>query len=410
MRVRVIRRHTTFCVLLDRPVTYDGRVQRTVRTLSTLGQVLLVTSGGSERDQELFDNRVEVRPTVRPIPSGLRKFVLLHRQNDQLLDAVLSDDRRFDVVWANDYSTIHPAREIARKTGAKLVYESHEIWLETVNQFFPSGAALPRALAFRAIIGICRAIGARKEPKMTADADVLITANESYRAVLQKRLGRDDIAVVLNCPELGDLGVSDRIRDETGLAPSDRVVLYQGVMNAGRGLRELVLSAGQFPHEVRLVMLGHGVLESSLRRLVQESGLTDRVLMLGSVPHADLPHWTASADLGVLILDPINLSKRLSLANKIFEYMAAGIPILTTDLPENRRIIEECECGWLVRDRDPETLAQTVARILEDPAEMKRRGTNGRRWFEQRYNWERESTELLAAVRGLVPGAERVHA
>jgi hypothetical protein len=285
----------SFCVLLDAPVTHNGRVQRSVRALSRVGRVLLVTSGGSERDQELFDDRVEVRPTTRPTLSGVRKWLLLHRQNDQLADAALASDRDFDVVWANDYSTLVPARRIARENGAKLLYDSHEIWLETVNQFFPREAPLPKALAFRMIVGLCRAIGNREEPKLVEDVDVLITANESYAAVLRERFGRDDVGVVLNCPELTELQASDRIRREIGLAPTDRIVLYQGMMNAGRALPELIMSARHFPDGVRLVMLGHGTLEGSLRTTVHAAGLENRVFLRGVVPQAELHQWPTSA-------------------------------------------------------------------------------------------------------------------
>ena len=391
-----------FCILLDGPVTYNGRVQRTAGVLSRFGSVVLVTSGGSQSDQELFGDGVEVRTTVRPAPTGLRKFVLLHRQNDHLAEAALAGAPDYDLIWANDYSTLYPARQIAQATGAKLVYDSHEIWLETVNQFFPSDAPQPKALAFRAIVAACRAIGNREEPRLARDADAIVTANESYAAVLRKRLSRD-VGVLLNTPGLTPREPSDRIRRELGLAPGDRIVLYQGIMNAGRGRPERAASARDYPDGVRLVLVGHGVLEQSLRKAVRDGDLEDRVFMAGSVAQAELHEWTASADLGVLILDPINESKRLSLANKIFEYMAAGVPILTTDLPENRRIVEQCDCGWLIPEREPAAIAGHVRRILEDPDEMKRRGRNGRHWFEERYNWEIESQQVVDVVERLLP-------
>jgi glycosyltransferase involved in cell wall biosynthesis len=394
----------SICVLDDGPVTHDGRVQRTVRTLSEVGRVLLLTCGGSERDQELFGENVQVRPTTRPDLAGLPKYLLLHRQCDHLADAALAQGRGFDIVWANDYSTLAPAGRIARESGAKLVYDSHDLWLATVNQFFPINDPFPRGPAFRAIVGLCRAFGYWNEPRMARDADLVVTANESFAEVLHKRLGRDDVIVMLNCPELAGLDVSDRIRTELGFAETDAVVLYQGMMNPGRGLPELVKSARDLPDGVRIVMLGHGPIEGDLRRTVESEGLQSRVFMPGTVPQGELHSWTASADLGVLILDPINLSKRLALANKIFEYMAAGIPILTTDLPENRRILDQCDCGWLVTDWAPSALARHIATILEDPDEMRRRGANGRSWFEERFNWEHESRRLLEAVEVLLPG------
>lgn len=390
------------CILLAGPVTHDGRVQRIARTLGDLGPVLLVTAGGSQGDQELFPDRVEVRPTARQPVWGARRWFLLHRQYDHLAKAALREGRAFQLVWANDYSTLFPAIEIARAVGARVVYDSHEIWLETVNQFFPTDVSPFKKLAFRVIIGICRAIGKVEEPRLAAGADAILTVNESCAGVLSKRLRRPQVGVVLNCPERTALRFSDRIRRELELDGDDRIVLYQGNMNAGRGLHELVASAVAFPPGVRLLMLGDGMLKPSLLRAVGDAGLEDRVFMRDPVPHAELPEWTASADLGVLILDPINLSKRLALANKVFEYMAAGIPMLATDLPENRRIVEQCDCGWLISGTAPSAIAAKIADILASPEEMKRRGANGRRWFEQRYNWGVESEHVLAMVRGLM--------
>jgi glycosyltransferase involved in cell wall biosynthesis len=393
----------SFCVLLAGPVSHDGRVQRTVRTLSGLGRVLLVTVGGSEGDQELFDERVEVFSAPQPRLSGPRRWFLLHRQHDQLADVALADGRGFDLVWSNDYPTLWPAVRIARATGAKLVYDSHELWLDTVNQFFPADARLPRRLAFKLIVAVCRAIGGREEPKLARHADAVLTVNESVAAVLSKRLHRPEIGVVLNCPERDGLRPSERISTALGLPAGARIVLYQGNMNPGRGLPELVASARDFPDGVRLVLLGGGVLEASLRRAVKDAGLERRVSLAGFVPKAELHDWTQSADIGVLILEPLNLSKRLALANKIFEYMAAGIPILATDLPENRRIITECDCGWLITDSSPAELARHISRILAQPEEIRRRGENGRRWVEKRYCWEIESGEVVAVIDRLTP-------
>jgi glycosyltransferase involved in cell wall biosynthesis len=360
--------------------------------------VLLVTSEGPERVKDLFGERVDVRPTVRPTTRWLRKWFLLHRHYDQLAEAAIADGRSFDLVWANDYPTLFSGVRIARATDAKLIYDTHEIWLATVNQFFPRDVGRLKQVAFRLIVAICRAIGSRQEQKLAQHADAVITANESFAEVFRTRLGRPDVTVVLNCPERSDLLPSDRIRQELEVAPEDRIILYQGLMNPGRGLHELVASARDFPDRTRLVLLGHGMLEPALRRAARDNRVEDRVFFLGPVPQDELHQWTASADLGVLILDPINLSKRLALANKVFEYMAAGIPILATDLPENRRIIERCDCGWLITDWRPETLARHITRILTDPEEMGRRGKNGRHWFESRYNWSVERPRLVAAV------------
>ena len=74
----------------------------------------------------------------------------------------------------------------------------------------------------------------------------------------------------------------------------------------------------------------------------------------------------------------------------------------------NRRIIERCDCGWLVTSWTPPALAEHIARIFAQPEEMKRRGENGRRWFETRYNWEIESAQAVAMVERVITPTEVV--
>jgi len=237
---------------------------------------------------------------------------------------------------------------------------------------------------------------------MAARADAIVTASESYVEVLSRRFHGASVSVVLNTPALSPPMTSDRIQRELGLTDDTRTVLYQGIMNAGRGLHQLVESAAYLSGAVRLVMIGDGMLLPSLRRLVADHDLDQRVSFVGLVPQAELHEWTSSSDIGVLILEPINLSKRLASANKIFEYMAAGVPILATDLPENRRVISACDCGWLISEDTPEEIAAAISRILADPEEMKRRGRNGRQWAERRYNWGVESQSVVDVIERLV--------
>ena len=112
-------------------------------------------------------------------------------------------------------------------------------------------------------------------------------------------------------------------------------------------------------------MLGDGLALESFRARVR-SGEWQRVYFPGKVPLAELPSYTASADLGVVLIEDISLSHRLSLPNKLFEYMHAGIPILGADLPEIGRIIRETKTGEVCDPNDPQAIATAIKRLLSD--------------------------------------------
>ncbi len=389
------------CVLLNGPVGLDARVTRFVRTASRIAKVSLFCEQGRFEGAGLFDERVILRALDPALfqPRGLRRYLLLHRHFDAFVKAALDTGDSYDLVYANDYPTLSPAARIARARGARLAYDSHEIYLATVNQFYPSVARFPKSFIFSLLVDLARRIGGRHEQRLIREVDLFVTTNESYASYFRSTYGREQVDVIRNCPEtVKSVPSRNRIRDALGLSPGDRVVLYQGMMNSGRGLSQLVLSAEHLDERMRIILLGDGPLRETLLTLVRDRNLSERVRFLDAVPQEHLVAWTAGGDLGMLVLEAINESKRLASANKLFEYMAAGIPMLVSDLPENRRVVDECDSGFLLPDTSPEAIAASIMAVFQDPDEMRRRGENGRRAHLQRYNWEVEKVRLLALL------------
>jgi glycosyltransferase involved in cell wall biosynthesis len=391
-------------VLLGGEVSHDSRVIRAVRTASRLAHVTLVCVQGREDDRALFGDGVELRALspVRVQSRGIRRHLLLHRYFDAFVPAAQEGGDRYDVVWANDFPTLVPAFEIAQASGARLLYDSHEIYLETVNQFYPPCARFPRSVAFRLLTAAARRIGQPWERRLAQAVDLFLTTNESYAAHFRRAYGLDRVEVVRNYPARVISLAGPGVREALSIPPAGRIVLYEGMMNHGRGLSQLVLAAEHFPPGVTLALLGFGPLEADLRALARARRLSDRVRFLPPVPPDRLVPFIASADLGVLVLDPVNESKRLASANKLFEYMAAGLPLLLTDLPENRRIVAECDSGTLLAGRTPEAIATGVTEALRDERELGRHGENGRRAHLKQYNWEVEGERLRELLEGLL--------
>jgi len=388
-----------YLVLLGGAITHDGRVIRSVRSVSRIATVDLICLDPMPGDADLFDERVTIHglPGYDYRPVGMKNRIDVTRRFDGFVGKARSIGGAWDAVHANDLPTLRPAAAIARESGAKLVYDSHELYLETVNQFYRPRGAIKRALT-PLTVWLARTLGRRAERRLLDRVDLFVTTNESYAGWFRATYGEREILVVMNCPPRTDAEPVATFRRELGLAPDDRIVLYQGVLGPGRGLTSLVRSAAGYDDGIRLVMVGRGPLESRLRLFGSAKDLEDRVVFTGMVPYDDLQPMTAAADLGVLILDPMNRSKELASANKIFEYMAAGIPVLATDFPENRRILDDADAGYLVTERDSSGIARAVNGIFADPDEMARRGENGRRAHRDRYNWEREEGRLLASI------------
>ncbi len=88
---------------------------------------------------------------------------------------------------------------------------------------------------------------------------------------------------------------------------------------------------------------------------------------------------------------------------KLFEYMAAGMAVVSSDIPLWRETVEETGCGLCADPKDIDAVTRAVRYLAEHPDEARRMGESGRRWAEKKYNWAREEAKLLALYRELIP-------
>ena len=185
---------------------------------------------------------------------------------------------------------------------------------------------------------------------------------------------------------------------------SGLVLLYQGALNAGRGI-ETLLEAMQHLDNVQLWLAGEGDLSDALRRQAVELGLENKVRFLGYVKPDDLKTLTAQAWLGLNLLENRGLSYYYSLANKFFDCVQAEVPVLTMNFPEYRALNAEHEVAVLLDELSPEAVAGAVRQLLDDPAAYQRLQANCRAAREV-WNWEREQEVLLKVWKEVIENGE----
>ena len=126
-------------------------------------------------------------------------------------------------------------------------------------------------------------------------------------------------------------------------------------------------------------------------------GAADRLHVLAPVAPDEVIAYAASADIGVSPIVPSCLNYRYSLPNKLFQYMAAGIPVVASDLPQVREVVEGARCGLVVDTTRPEAIADAIERLAGDPRASRAMGRRGRAAVEDRYNWSGRAAVLLRA-------------
>ncbi|WP_081621792.1 glycosyltransferase family 4 protein [Thioalkalivibrio sp. ALE11] len=277
---------------------------------------------------------------------------------------------RPDVVHAHDVNTLPTAWLAARLSRARLVYDAHEI--STSREGYQS---------FRRLV-------ASVERFVMPRADGTITTTDRRAAFFARAYGVPRPLVLQNRPRKQTVTGGTRIRDELGLDQPRPVVLYQGGLQPGRGLDRIVDAAARVP-EAWFVFIGGGRMAPQLEEQVRTLGLQDRVRFIPTVSLEDMPSYTASADIGVQAIENTCLNHSTTDSNKLFEYVAAGLPVVASNFPEIRKIVREHDIGLLVPSDDTDALADAIGRLAGDAALRARYADNAGRaaavltWEEQ---------------------------
>jgi glycosyltransferase involved in cell wall biosynthesis len=289
-----------------------------------------------------------------------------------------------DVYHGMAYMGIPVALSLRRGRPAAVVYDARDIYLEARNL-----ARLP---------GPARWAMARVERRWAHRATRVVTTNDAYADVLATRLDVPRPLVVMNCSMryVRPDPRARRFHDRLGLAVDRRVVLYHGGLFPERGIEQLFDAIESVPN-AELVLMGYGVLEDALRTRIAASDGTSRVHLLPAVPPEELHDWVAAADVVAMPIQPTTLNHRLTTPNKLFEAMAAGVPVVASDLPGMASIVTETGCGVLCDPVDPASIAAAIRSVIDAPADVRQAmAERAARAADETYNWEAQVEALLA--------------
>lgn len=259
-----------------------------------------------------------------------------------------------DVVMAIDLPMLPIAASHARACRAKLVYDSHELYSE---QEFSARERL-----------IWTAI----EAKFIHQCDAVITVNPSIARALAHRYDIQRVHVLYNAMDAPCARQQGPLLHQSLRLSKDRkILLFQGGLSSGRHLDVLVRAMKRIKHEhVDLVFLGDGPLKVLLTRLVQSLALENRVYFHPAVPQAKLLAYTQSADAGIIPYQATCLNNYYCTPNKLFEFIAAGLPILGSDLPELHQIILNHDLGLIGNMGSVPLLAQWIDALFQDEGRL----------------------------------------
>ncbi len=275
----------------------------------------------------------------------------------------------FDVVHCHDLDTLQPGVKMKKKLGVKLVYDAHEIFGLMIRK------DRSEALAQGAL---------QLEKVLASNADHIITTSRPFYEHLDKVTDRP-LTIVMNCKPLPS---------EEYEPPSNDVITfsYIGLLHESRMFPELVDIFGKMD-KVRFRIAGKK--ENLYEEVKERSSDYPNVEFLGSIPYSEVLDETTRADVVVCPIDPKDPNSSLALANKQFEAMVCGRPIIVSDDTHAGEVTREWECG-LVVEHTPEDIEEAVERLRDDDELREELGKNAFSAAVEKFNWEHEKSKLIS--------------
>ena len=381
-RTRKIR----VCMHVLTTARLDPRVLREAVALADAGYAVTIVD--VERDPKRPKREVLQGVTLKHIMmpsrfkrSGFRPAYLVKIANMLIWGALSVITTPADVYHAHDDNALLACYLAARLRWKKLIFDAHELPL-----------VQPHHTRWKRLSAVAR-WGLRL---MTPRCAGIITVSPPIADEFHRRYGGPPVTLVRNIPPFTPPQTSDRLREMLRLDSSIKIALYQGGIQENRRLDLLVNAAHFLNPGNHIIMMGNGESTEKLKAMTVADGVADRVHIIPAVPYEELVATTASADVGLIVLDgSYSLNQKWCLPNKLFECLMAGIPVISSQLDAVAELIHAYGVGVIVPSLAPEVVGRAINDVLADDAGRESMRRHALAAARQTFNWEAERYRLL---------------
>lgn len=350
-------------------LNYDQRMIRICSALSHAGYDVTLIGFKRKNSKALIERPFK----QKRIPIIAEKGKLLYIDYWIKLFFVLLFTK-VDIICAIDLDTILPVYYTSKIRSKKRVYDAHELFTE-----------LKEVISRPAIHKMWLWIEQHTVPHFP----IGYTIGACYAAEFKRKYGVH-YGIVRNATFLRPLTI---------LPKTEKYILYQGAVNVGRRFEQLI-PAMQWV-DIPLIVCGAGNFFEETKALVAQYHLEDKVIFKGYVAPEALRQYTLGAYIGITLFEDTSLSNRLSMANRFFDYMHAGVPQLCNQYPEYEKVNERFEIASLISEPSAQNIAAAINELLQDEVKYKRLSDNCLA-ARAEYCWQEEEKTLLKTYASLV--------
>lgn len=276
-----------------------------------------------------------------------------------------------------------PAWLAARLTGGRFVYDAHELELDRADRL--------------QTVGWLYALVRFWVRFLLRRADAVICASEERADIMSADYGvRERPTPIINVTPRGGIppGPPAHLPPGTDFPAAAVRIVYQGGLTRGRGLANVVDALTHLPENHVLIVVGDGADREAVTERIAAAGLSARVALTGRVPADHVVSYMELGDVGVVIYQNTCRNNYYCAPNKLYDYCAVGVPVIGSDVPGVRGVIDRFDVGELFDPTDPRSIADAVRRLFADPELYARRRATAARLKEE-LNWEQQQDKLL---------------
>lgn len=268
-------------------------------------------------------------------------------------------------------------------TKGKVIYDVHEDYPNSILYKYWIPFHLRKAVSY--IFNII-------EKAIAYSLDLIIVVNNDMADKFRKGA----------CITIWNYSILEIAESECEYNSCSPTLIYVGGLSEERGISEIVQAMDflDTSRSVKLILCGEFGTQSYRRKVTGLWGYK-KVEYLGYVEPENVPLQMARATIGIACLHPVRNYMYMP-TTKVFQYVAAGLPVVVSNFPKWKEFIEGINCGIVVNPLDPQEIARAVGYLIEHPDEARRMGENGRKAVLEKYNWENESKNLLAIYEDLL--------
>lgn len=280
--------------------------------------------------------------------------------------------------------------------GKKIVYDVHEYYEDVVELV---GLPLKIFLVFMLYI---------VEPLFCRYTSAVITADEGIAKRYRKY--SDNVTSIFNFPTTEIFNHSaDDYEGIKGKYANNFLVIYVGGLSEERGILDAIKAVHRASAEqrrIKLLLIGSFMSKDFEETCVQYVGLNelqDNVEFLGYMPHDDVPKYIKASDVGIALFHPTKRFMKTSYPIKLFEYMICGKPVIVSDFPAMKKVVDDAKCGIFVDPTNIDEISRTVLYAAGHPEELEAMGNRGKQAIKEKYNWLSMEKVLLDVYQKICP-------